>query len=215
MGFSFPCPLHFLYYLVAIFLNLKPWGHLWFMSLLNLHASSSHLHILLILPLKCLPNPPYNSVQTAANFLPCSDPNCFSSSSNLSIVYYLYTSYGSLWEMFLGPSLWQCLEQPMGYKTNQVFQSFLMWSSTSEPVVMLYFSQPKNTALNKIQQLMVQGIWCIVNLLREDMCWYSPCSVTNILLTIQNNNNKIVAKLQNYTGITCFRVTNVHELQWG
>lgn len=62
---------------------------------------------------------------------------------------------------------------------------------------------------------MVQGIWCIVNLLREDMCWYSPCSVTNILLTIQNNNNKIVAKLQNYTGITCFRVTNVHELQWG
>lgn len=53
--------------------------------------------------------------------------------------------------MFWGLSLWQWLcTQPAGYKINQVFQSFLMWTCASQFAVMIYFSQPKNIPSNKI-----------------------------------------------------------------
>ena len=57
-----------------------------------------------------------------------------------------HTSYGSLWERVTKCS-WALpfgrAWHNFGYKLDQVFQSFLMWSSASAPSARIYFSQPK------------------------------------------------------------------------
>lgn len=92
----------------------------------------------------------HHSLETAAGLPPCLDPDHFFFSFNLSPVYYLYPNYGSLWDV-LGPFPFSVsMDRTVGYKIDQVFQSFLMWQCASEFPVMIYFSQTKNIPSNKI-----------------------------------------------------------------
>lgn len=105
------------------------------------------VHSLWILSLKCLLNPPIRDCCWSSTLFG-SWPFFFS--FNLSPVYYLYPNYGSLWDV-LGPFPFSVsMDRTVGYKIDQVFQSFLMWQCASEFPVMIYFSQTKNIPSNKI-----------------------------------------------------------------
>lgn len=178
MGFLFPIPLSREYPLLV---QAPPSTH--FSQLRASRSSLTHLSsehtcfsnqfIHLAGSSSKMPPFPLDCCQSSALFRFWSFFFLFSIYQQCIISRPIIVCYGEDQWMFLGASFWQCLwTQPVGYKIDLVFQFILMWLRASESVVMIYCNQLKCIHLNTyrgILEALVQGIWCIVNLLQEEM----------------------------------------------